>query len=152
MLASIPGVINVSGQAPIPVTGKTQENATTWRVALDWKPADNMLLYASASKGYKGGGFNGGFVTNIAQWIPYKPEDVRAYEVGFKSDWANRRLILNGAAFYNDYTNLQAVSSRHSATGVVQNFLANVSEAEIYGAEFDLTARPVPNLEVRAGL
>lgn len=152
VLASVPGVVNVAGQAPIPVTGKTENNASTWRVALDWKPADNMLLYASASKGYKGGGFNGGFVTNIAQWVPYKPEDVRAYEIGFKSDWANRRLIFNGAAFYNDYTNLQAVSSRPSAAGVVQNFLANVSEAEIYGTEFDLTARPAPNLEVRAGL
>lgn len=152
VLASVPGVVNVAGQAPIPVTGKTEDSASTWRAAIDWKPADNLLVYASASKGYKGGGFNGGFVTNIAQWIPYKPEDVKAYEVGFKSDWANRRVIFNGAAFYNDYTNLQAVSSRPSAAGVVQNFLANVSEAEIYGAEFDLTARPTANLEVRAGL
>ena len=152
VLATVPGVITVAGQPPIPVTGKTEDKANTWRVALDWKPADHLLLYASASKGYKGGGFNGGFVTNIAQWIPYKPEEVKAYEIGFKSDWANRRVIFNGAFFYSDYTNLQAVSSRPSATGVVQNFLANVSEAEIYGAEFDVTARPTPNFEIRAGL
>jgi len=152
VLASVPGVVNVAGQPPIPVTGYTKDTANTWRVGLDWKPADNMLLYASAAKGYKGGGYNGGFVTNIAQWIPYKPEDVKAYELGFKSDWANRRVILNGAVFYSDYTNLQAVSSRPSLTGVVQNFLANVTEAKIYGAEIDVTARPSANFEIRAGL
>ncbi len=152
ILATVPGVINVAGQPPIPVTGKADDKATTWRVALDWKPNDDLLLYASVAKGYKGGGFNGGFVTNVAQWIPYKPEDVKAYEIGFKSDWADRRVIFNGAAFYNDYTNLQAVSSRPSATGVVQNFLANVSKAKIYGAEFDVTARLSTNFEIRAGL
>ncbi len=152
VLAAIPGVINVPGQAPIPVTGKTDDTAFTGRVSLDWKPRDNLLLYGSVAKGYKGGGFNGGFVTNIAQWIPYEPEDVRSYELGFKSDWADRRVIFNGAFFYNDYKNLQAVSARPSATGVVQNFLANLSKAEITGAEFELTARPTPNFEVRAGV
>lgn len=152
ILATVPGVINVAGQAPIPVDGKTDDSATIWRVAVDWKPSDNVLLYTSAAKGYKGGGFNGGFVTNIAQWIPYKPESVLAYEAGFKSDWLNRRVIFNGALFSSDYKNLQAVSSRPSATGVVQNFLANVSSAKIYGAEFDVSARPTPNLQLRAGL
>ena len=152
ILAAVPGVITVAGQPPVPVTGLASDNAVTGRIAIDWKARENLMIYASFAKGYKGGGFNGGFVTNIAQWIPYEPEEVKAYELGFKSDWLDRRLILNGAVFYSDYKNLQAVSSRPSATGVVQNFLANLSKAEITGAEFELTARPVPNFEIRAGL
>ncbi len=150
-LAAIPGVINAGG-VQIPVTGKANDSDYTGRVALDWNLRDDLMLYASVAKGYKGGGFNGGFVTNIAQWIPYKPEEVMAYELGFKSEWLDRRLIVNGAAFYSDYKNMQAVSSRPSATGVVQNFLANLSKAEITGAEVEITARPTPNFEVRAGL
>jgi iron complex outermembrane recepter protein len=152
ILAAVPGVINVPGQAPVPVPGLTSDTALTGRVALDWKVRDNLMLYGSFARGYKGGGFNGGFVTNIAQWIPYEPEEVNAYELGFKSDWFDRRLILNGALFYSDYKNLQAVSSRPSATGVVQNFLANLTKAEISGAELELTARPIRNFEIRAGL
>ena len=151
ILATIPGVITAGGQQ-IPVTGKANDSDYTGRVALDWNVRDDLMLYASVAKGYKGGGFNGGFVTNIAQWIPYKPEEVIAYEMGFKSEWLDRRLIVNGAAFYSDYKNMQAVSSRPSATGVVQNFLANLSKAEITGAEVEITARPTPNFEIRAGL
>lgn len=152
ILATVPGVVRVTGQPDIPVTGLTSDTAVTGRIGLDWKARENLLIYTSVAKGYKGGGFNGGFVTNIAQWIPYKPEEVMAYEIGMKSDWMDNRLIFNGAVFYNDYTDLQAVSSRPSAAGVVQNFLANVSEAKISGAEFDLTARPTRNFEIRAGL
>lgn len=152
VLAAVPGVVNVPGQAPIPVPGLANDSAVTGRIALDWKPLENLMLYGSYSRGYKGGGFNGGFVTNIAQWIPYEPEEVDAYELGFKSDWLDRRLLFNAAVFYSDYKNLQAVSSRPSASGVVQNFLANLSRAEISGAEFELTARPVSNFEIRAGL
>jgi iron complex outermembrane receptor protein len=151
VLATIPGVLTIAGQ-PTPVTGLLSDKATTGRVALDWKPRTNLLVYASAAKGYKGGGYNGGFVASLANWVAYKPEDVKAYELGFKSDWLDRRLIFNGAFFYNDYKNLQAVSSRSNLLGVPGNFLANVSKAEITGAEFELTARPTQNFEVRAGL
>lgn len=134
------------------VSGAQDDENWTGRIALAYDPSDELMLYASVAKGYKGGGFNGGFVTNPALWRPYGPEDVRAYEVGIKSEFLNRRVIVNGAVFYNDYQGLQAVAQRPSATGVAQNFLANLTEATTEGVELELSARLTPQLDFRAGV
>jgi iron complex outermembrane receptor protein len=62
-------------------------------------------MYASVSTGFKGGGVNPRpFVADQA--LPFQPETLTTYEVGFKSDFADRRVRLNGAAFLNKYDNI----------------------------------------------
>ena len=67
------------------VDGKLDSEEITWRLQLDYQVRDQVLLYASASTGFKGGGFNGGLATNPRLSIPFLPEDVFALEAGFKS-------------------------------------------------------------------
>ena len=60
----------------------------TWRAALSYKPTDDILLYSSASTGFKSGGFHGGFLSSdpaqaAFQLTPIDPEKVTAYEAGF---------------------------------------------------------------------
>ncbi|HUF74250.1 MAG TPA: TonB-dependent receptor [Gammaproteobacteria bacterium] len=81
------------------------DDRVDWRLALDYSLGDNSMVYVQASTGYKGGGVNPRpFI--LAQLLPFNNEELTAYEVGFKSLLANGNLRLNGALFYNDYTDI----------------------------------------------
>src|SRR5690606_17193934 len=68
--------------------------------SIDYKWTEDLLTYASVSRGFKSGGFNGRPI-NEGSVSAYDPEYVTAFEVGVKSDWLNRRLRVNISAFYN---------------------------------------------------
>jgi outer membrane receptor protein involved in Fe transport len=78
-------------------------DAVSGRAVLDWQITPDMLAYASFARGYKPGGLNGFFSTNPT----YDREDVNSFELGFKSLLADDSLMLNVAAFFNDYEGLQ---------------------------------------------
>ena len=87
-------------------------SAFNYKAVLDYSFTDDTHAYASISTGYKSGDFNGSFLANVPalteqQLQPVKPEYVTAYEVGLKSSWFDNRLVLDGAAFYNDYRDMQ---------------------------------------------
>ncbi|WP_439621068.1 TonB-dependent receptor [Hyphomonas sp.] len=114
-----------------PVEGPATFDATTPKVALEWAPADDLLLYASAQRGFKSGGYNIG----SSQRTPYEPEEIWAYEGGVKAGLLDNRFRLNAAAFMYDYTNLQAQDSIAN-----QPIIRNVGKAEVKGAELEFAA------------
>ena len=118
----------------------------TPRVALDYTPREDVLLYASWSQGFKSGGFNGR--GNSTETIgPYDPELVNAYELGLKSEWLDKRLRLNLAGFYTDYTGKQEEIVRtNPATGATITTVTNASAVRYYGLELEWAAVPVPGL------
>lgn len=123
---------------------KSESDAFSYRVAVDYKIEPNMLTYASISRGYKSGGFNGGFLAldpaqAEVQLTPFDPEYLTAYEVGFKSDLLDSKLRFNAAIFFNDFTDLQVFSLFQTDLGPVV-LLDNASDAEVTGLEFDITA------------
>ncbi|GGD66048.1 TonB-dependent receptor [Lacimicrobium alkaliphilum] len=108
------------------------------KLVLDYKASADTLLYASASKGFKSGGFNGR-LTSFAQ--PFDPETLWSYEIGSKSLLNQQNVRLNLAAFYNDYKNFQL--SRFSIdadTGAFLSLFENAGKATIYGGEMELSA------------
>lgn len=120
----------------------------TYRAILDYKPADDVLLYASYSRGFKSGGFSTAapFIGQVLA-PPVSPEILDAYEVGFKSEFADNRIRLNGAAYYYDYTNLQVATVQNG-----QAVTFNAASARIKGAELDLTFAPSRRLDFNAGI
>src|SRR3546814_11112184 len=70
-----------------------------------------MLLYAAWSKGFKSGTYNRDTLGN-----PVNPEKVSAFEGGIKSTLFDRRLRLNVAGFYSDYTDLQVGKVESTST------------------------------------
>ncbi len=137
--------------------GRTSFNAENeWesfspKIGLDYKISEDVMVYASASRGFKSGGFNGR-LTNRAQ--SFDPETLWSYEAGFKSTLADQRIRLNMAAFYNDYKNFQL--SRFTAnpdTGAFESVFDNAGKATIWGVEMEMTALLVDNvtLDVNAG-
>ena len=140
------------GGLPTIVSGplETDADALSWRVGLDFSPNENILTYASVARGFKAGGFNGGFLSldpaeAAIQLEPIAPEFLTAYEIGIKSDLFENNLRLNAALFYNDFSDLQIFTQDNTGTVPVL-VLDNAGEAEVYGFEFDATAYPVDGL------
>ena len=116
--------------------------AVTGRAVLDWSPelafTDDTLVYASYSRGYKGGGTNpprADIDPQVVQYLPlegtFEPEYVNAFEIGTKNTLLDGALVLNTAAFYYDYTDYQ-VSQITDRTSFNENF-----DAEVWGFEIE---------------
>lgn len=120
-----------------PQNQKADWDKLTWRTALDYTLADGTLLYASASTGYKSGGFNRG-----ASQAIYDPETVLAFEIGSKSTLLENRLRLNLSAFYYDYEDLQLAQIETQPNGTIENITRNAASSEVWGLEAEGEAIP----------
>lgn len=139
-------IVNITAagtSASTAFTGEIDASNPTFRLGFDHRLRGGTMLYATFNSGFKSGGFNVG-APNVA---PYKPEKLNAYEVGFKSELFDRRLRLNAAAFYYDYTNLQVTQY----VNLIQT-VTNGPKAKVYGLNVDFEARPVESLRLSGGL
>jgi len=133
-------------------SGSGAFKAFTPRFALDYTPTDDTLIYASASRGFKSGGFN----TLGDPSLPvnrFDPEYVWSYETGAKAMLFGRKLRLGLTGFYADYTNLQQTVFRQNVqTTVFYPRVENSVTAKIKGAEFEAEVAPVTGLRLTGAL
>lgn len=128
----------------------TTYNAISGKIALEYSPTSDVMLYASYSEGFKSGGYFGGFATNPAQLEPFDQEEISAIEVGFKTEFPDHGLRLNGAGFYYDRRDVQA--SGIDTSGIVPiSRLTNVGDVEVYGAEVEFVWNPIQQFTLQAG-
>ena len=135
-----------------PVTGAQANAQKSWskftpKISIDWRPTSDLMAYATWSRGYRSGGFNGRAETYVSVTTPFDPETVDSYEVGFKSELFDRKVTLNVAGFYTNYKNMQQ-SSTVSIPGGLGNetLIVNVGSSKIRGIEGELNIRPMPGL------
>ncbi|PZR31483.1 TonB-dependent receptor [Caulobacter segnis] len=134
------------------IDDKIHDHNVTWKLGLNWRIDPRTMVYGSAARGVKSGGFFSGFSNNNAQLLPYRPETLTAYELGAKTQPASG-LTLNGALFYYDYSDPQTfVRYTDPATSLSVQKVGNVDSAKAYGAEFDASWRPLTGLTLNAGL
>ncbi len=134
----------------IPFTGKLDEDSTSWSVGVDFKATDDLLLYANVSKGFKAGSFphlSGAIYTAYEAVVQ---EELLDYEVGFKAQLLDRRVSINGAAFYYDYKNKQLRAKYVDPIFLSLDKLVNVPESRIKGFELDISGRPADGLSFSA--
>jgi iron complex outermembrane recepter protein len=136
----LPGTVPPGVVVACPRTETLSYKETTPRFTLDYQLSRDILLYASAAKGYKPGGFNTNEVVELIGQ-GYLPEFVTAYEVGVKSQLLDRRLTLNADIYYNDYTDQQIGVQRNNAgangTIVATAGIINAGAVESKGFELD---------------
>ena len=128
---------------------------TTWRLVVDYKFAENQMLYASVATGFISGGFTETCST-LTTCVAYEPEENTNFEIGHKGDFFNNTLRINTAFFYTDYENLQrnqVVPFTDAAGNPGQETLTvNAGESTHYGLEVEATWLATDNLTIRAGL
>ena len=134
----------IGADLPIPVEYRDDKNSweeTTGRLVVDWAFSDDSMVYASYSRGYKGGGFNPPFDPTIFPDTAktFEPEFVDAFEIGTKNVFLDGTLQANGTLFYYDYQDLQ-VSKIINRTSFNEN-----TDAEIFGVEAELVWAPNEN-------
>jgi iron complex outermembrane receptor protein len=135
------------------ITGSFAGDRWDWRVVADYRFSDAFLAYASVSTGFKGGGVNPRpFVAD--QRLPFNPETLTTYEVGFKSDFFDRRVRLNGAAFLNKYDNIILAKVRCVESVLQTPCLRpdNIGKADVKGFELESTIRVVNGLTVNGSV
>lgn len=115
--------------------------AFTPRFTVDYQPDDNWLIYASAARGAKVGGFNVPTATNplTADQQIFQPEFNWTYELGLKGTLLDRALTLEAAVFHTDWSNLQGNQSVNLGQPAI---VRNLAGAKVDGVEFSAVIRP----------
>ncbi|MET0377751.1 MAG: TonB-dependent receptor, partial [Spongiibacteraceae bacterium] len=124
-------------------------SATTYTASIDWKPLEDLLIYARTGKGYRSGGFNLRGSSTPATFAAFDPETVTDYELGLKTDVLDRRLRINAAAYYSEYEDIQR-NVRMLINNVTTSLITNAAKGEVTGFELEVTAMPIDSLELRA--
>lgn len=143
-------------------TGEAGFSRFTPRVSLSFKPNDDLLLYASWSRGFKGGGFDPRGNAAIApdtnrdgvrsyqeiyNFFRFAPEEVDSYEVGVKGSLFDRSVNFALTGFWADYKNVQipgSIGVDANGDGIFESFAGvttNAAAATLKGIEAEVTAR-----------
>lgn len=122
-----------------PLFAKTFESFAP-RFTLDYKVSDDVFVYASASKGVRAGGFNTANAVSatgiLASEVPYDEEENWTYELGFKTEWFDKLLMLNASYFHVDWKNAQVSSFTENPTAVNPNrIIRNIGAIKTDGFE-----------------
>jgi iron complex outermembrane recepter protein len=125
-------------------TGKDWSEFTP-KVSLDWRASDAALIYVSAARGFKGGGWQGKPGTAAAALFPYDPEIAWTYEAGAKTEWADGRVRANVAIFHTDFDDLQVEQLDDAGLTLI---IDNAASASIKGVELELLVRPWSALQM----
>jgi iron complex outermembrane receptor protein len=125
------------------VFGSQKANKFTFRAAIDQKLTPDILGYASFNRGFKSGGFN----LFRADAPPFRPESIDSWEAGFKGKFADNRIRLNVAGFYNTYRDIQVQKFVGPSAIIV-----NGAKARFYGVDAEAEVAIGSELLVQGGV
>lgn len=114
--------------------------------AIEYKPTEDLLLYASATRGFKSGGFN-----LFADQTQFDQETIWSYEAGVKSSFMNNRVIANFGAFTYDYEDIQLQTFDANTAGA-STLIQNAGAASAVGFEASVSVKPIDRLSLDAGV
>ena len=139
---------------PASFDGRSRDDATTGKIALQHDLAKDVMVYGSFATGYKGAGYDVSTGFNAARVrLPVAPETSDSWELGMKSRFFRNRLQLNATVFHTDYEDFQAQSRRlDPLTQAYENVVTNVGELRTRGLELEVQAKPINTLLLEASV
>ena len=144
------GLVANGGNGTNTSRGETTNGNLSGRAAIQFAPTEDIMLYGSYTRGYKGPAFNVFFnhtAPNNARPIDEELSD--SFEIGVKSQFWDRRVQLNVAAFTVEYDGFQA-NNFILINGATVSNLTNAGTVKSEGFEADLLVNPVGGLNLRA--
>ncbi|MEQ8178106.1 MAG: TonB-dependent receptor [Amphiplicatus sp.] len=144
--AFIMPLAGISIEVPLFIDDYSQ-GAVSGDASLNFKPADDVMLYASFARGFKAGGFNATLTSMPPAALAFDAEFVNSYEAGLKTSFFDDALRINLAGFYLDY------SDKQEQTRVGTFFqVQNAAKATSKGFELEVFASPHPQIQFTGGL
>jgi len=130
-----------------------EQNIKIWtpRFAINFEPSDDFLLFASATRGFKSGGWNARG-TSASELLPFAPEKAWSYEAGFKSEFLDNRVRVNLTAYLLDVSDIQIPSAFTRTNGSIAFITRNFADYENKGIELEINAVPADGLNLFAAL
>lgn len=127
------------------------DTAVTGKFGLQHHASDDVMLFATYARGYKGQSYDltSSFNAAIAALQPVKAEHSDSYEAGMKGTFLDRRLVFNVTAFATDYRNFQAQSLEPTLGGALR--LDNVGSVRTRGVELEWIAKPSSQFTLSGG-
>ncbi|HEY3852863.1 MAG TPA: TonB-dependent receptor [Verrucomicrobiae bacterium] len=116
------------------------------KIAVTYRFTPKAEVYLSATEGYQSGGFNPS--VDAAAQSEYSPERSWEFELGGKTSWFHDKLSANAALFYTQASDYQTYLINPATP--TEAYLLNAERAELFGAELELTARPMKGLDISA--
>ena len=132
---------------------KQNSNAATWLIGLDYKPTEDVLLYAKYARGYR----QGSIISGNFAFPKFRPEKVDTYEAGVKASFRGAVPgYLNIAAFYNDFRDQQlavnaVISEAYRNRVAPSQNIVNAGKSRIWGIEVDASVRPFEGFKIDVG-
>ena len=148
------GVVPIANALRLGTTGVVtlgrNDHAVLPSASIQYDLDKDVMAYASYSRGHKAGGFSAAELSAIPANYPFEPEQVNAYEIGLKSQFLDRRVTLNLAAFRNDFSDLQVTIQGTNAAGALINFVRNAASSLAQGIEAEASWTVGPVLRIAA--
>ena len=137
----LPLALSGTGFNGLKQTASTSQ--VTPKVSLNYKITDDALVYATASSGFRAGDINPYAFLFPGAPSSFGPEHLWNYEVGAKTSWLDRRLVVNLAAYHIVWQNVIVNANAPSA---LFGYSVNGGGAHSDGVELEVTAVPVRGL------
>lgn len=140
--------INPLGSLPdCAVSLSTKSEEPTWLMGIDYFPAEDVMLYAKYSRGYRQGNVN---LFGAPGFQTHEPETLDAYEIGFKTSFYGPvPTTFNMALFYNELEDMQLQTG---FAGIVNTIgILNAGKAVMQGVEIDSTLQFSDNVSLQLG-
>jgi len=127
------------------------DSVTTGKLGLQYQLTDNLMAFAFSAKGYKGVAYDLVTATTPqeAATFPVKSEKSDDYEAGLRSEWFDRRLVLNTTVYDTEYKNFQVQTTVPNLLN--QFILTNIPKVRSRGLELEAIARITESLHANAG-
>jgi iron complex outermembrane receptor protein len=119
------------------------DTKTTGRINLDWDINDSTMMYFSATSGYRAGGYS---LVYFSQTPTYDPEELIAYEIGYKSQLFDDTLQLNASLYMYDYSSIQTFTTEVNSLGSTSTSVLAAGGAEVLGLEAEALWLATDNL------
>ncbi len=136
--------VSLMGNTIAPNVATVSFDSTDPSIVVEYDVSDQVMVYASRSEAFRSGGFNQSSTSvrlpgkTYGEDFLFGPEEITAYELGFKSDLMENRLRVNGAVYFYELTNEQ-YNIPKSALLSTDRTIVN-SSSDLYGLELDVVA------------
>jgi iron complex outermembrane receptor protein len=149
LLAGVPYDTDDILAAGVPIRDKT--NVFTPRIAIEYRATPDTMLFASATRGFRSGGWNARALS-AETFRQFGPERVWSYEGGIRTELFDRMLRVNATAFYTDVDGFQVPLGFVDSLGAINFVTQNGSDFRNYGLEAEILFAPTRGLSLFANV